>query len=83
MYVTCHVYILTVGPPRGGPRGALRGGPRGHPQRGRGQGRKTESPLKFEEEFDFEEANAHFNKEEIERELKQKLTISEYSRSGI
>ncbi|KAK3086278.1 hypothetical protein FSP39_016218 [Pinctada imbricata] len=67
-----------MGPPRGGPHGAPRGAPRGHPQRGRGQGnRKTESPLKFEEEFDFEEANAHFNKEEIERELKQKLTISD------
>jgi len=69
------------GPPmrggfRGGPRGG--GGPmRGAPQRGRGGPRGVrESPLKFEGEFDFESANAQFDKEKIEKELK-KLTIGE------
>ena len=32
--------------------------------------------LKFDGEFDFESANAQFNKEQIEQELKEKLTIS-------
>jgi len=58
------------GPPRGGPRGAPRGG---QPARGRGTGRPD--PIKFEGEFDFESSNAQFDKEEIERELKQKLTL--------
>jgi len=34
-------------------------------------------PLKFDGEFDFESANAQFNKDEIEQELKEKLTVSE------
>ena len=59
------------GAPRGGPRGG--GSARGGAPRGRG-GRQGES-LKFEEEFDFESANAQFDKEEIERELKEKLVI--------
>ncbi|XP_069113012.1 LOW QUALITY PROTEIN: protein LSM14 homolog B-like [Argopecten irradians] len=69
---------------RGGrePRGVGPRGPRGgsRPPRGGGRpqsGRPTESPLKFEGEFDFESSNAQFDKEEIERELKQKLTISD------
>ncbi|KAL8564577.1 hypothetical protein ACOMHN_032133 [Nucella lapillus] len=70
------------GPPmRGSPRG---GGPRGgggpppprQNMRSRGSWRQTSSvPLKFEGEFDFESSNAQFDKEEIEKELKQKLTI--------
>ena len=56
------------GPPRGGPRGA----PRGQSARGRGGHRES---LKFEGEFDFDASNAQFDKEEIERELKQKLTL--------
>ncbi|OWF50861.1 protein LSM14 homolog B-A-like isoform X2 [Mizuhopecten yessoensis] len=62
-----------------GPRGP-RGGGGSRPPRGGGRpqsGRPTESPLKFEGEFDFESSNAQFDKEEIERELKQKLTISD------
>lgn len=58
------------GPPRGGPRGA----PRGQSARGRGAGHSRDS-LKFDGEFDFESSNAQFDKEEIERELKQKLTL--------
>ena len=56
--------------PRGGPRGA----PRGQSARGRGSGRSHE-PLKFDGDYDFESANAQFDKDEIERELKEKLTI--------
>jgi len=55
------------------PRGP-RGAPRGQSARGRGGGRE---PIKFEGEFDFESSNAQFDKEEIERELKQKLTLGE------
>ena len=42
-----------------------------------------ESPLKFDGEFDFEEANAQFDKDEIERELKEKLTIGKLQRNSI
>ena len=43
------------------------------PRRGRG-GRGGQ--LKFDSEFDFESSNQQFNKDDIERELKEKLTIS-------
>lgn len=56
-----------------------RGPPRGGTPRGRGTGRRTESPLKFEQDFDFEMSNAQFDKDEIEKELKKKLTISKYA----
>ena len=56
------------GPPRGGPRGAPRGGSARRPN--------SREPLKFDKDFDFESSNAQFDKEEIERELKQKLTLS-------
>lgn len=46
--------------------------------RGRGRGGKG-GPLKFDSEFDFESSNQQFNKEDIERELKEKLTISSSS----
>ena len=55
------------GPPRGG-----RGNMRGHGQRG---GRSSE-PLKFDTDFDFETSNAQFEKEAIEKELKN-LSLSE------
>lgn len=54
--------------------GSARGGPRGQSARGRGAGHSRDS-LKFDGEFDFESSNAQFDKEEIERELKQKLTL--------
>ncbi|XP_060595713.1 protein LSM14 homolog A-like isoform X2 [Ruditapes philippinarum] len=60
----------------GSERGRGRGAPRGQSVRGRGSGRPHE-PIKFEGEFDFESSNAQFDKEEIERELKQKLTLGE------
>ena len=58
--------------PRGGPRGGAL--PRQN-MRGRGSWRQSAEPLKFESDFDFESSNAQFDKEEIEKELKQKLTI--------
>ena len=45
------------------------------PYRGRPRGGGVrESPLKFESDYDFETANAQF--EEIEKEFKQKVTVS-------
>ena len=62
----------------GAPFRGYRGGARGAP-RGRQPNRPPrESPLKFEGDFDFETENAKFDKENIEKELKKKLTISEY-----
>jgi len=43
--------------------------------RGRGRGGRG-GQLKFDGEFDFETSNQQFNKEDIEKELKEKLTIS-------
>jgi len=37
------------------------------------------APLKFDGEFDFESANAQFNKDDIEQELKEKLSVSEWA----
>ena len=65
-------------PPRGGRggRGSARGN-RGAPSN-RGGG-KDQTPLKFESDFDFESENAKFNREQIEKEFKEKLSISEYN----
>ncbi|XP_048464209.1 protein LSM14 homolog B isoform X4 [Rhincodon typus] len=46
--------------------------------RGRGQnfsGNNKEATMKFEGDFDFESANAQFNKEEFEKEFQNKLKI--------
>jgi len=65
-------------------RGSMRGGmPRGGlmPRGDFGNRPVRSAPpphLKFDGEFDFESANAQFNKEEIEQELKEKLTVSKY-----
>jgi protein LSM14 len=56
----------------------MRGGPRGGSAGPRGRGpsnRPQREPLKFEGEFDFESSNAQFDKEQIEKELKEKLTL--------
>ncbi|XP_050759785.1 protein LSM14 homolog A isoform X4 [Gavia stellata] len=51
-----------------------RGGHRG----GRGRfGIRRDGPMKFEKDFDFESANAQFNKEEIDREFHNKLKLKE------
>lgn len=81
MQIIIYAINLLGGPPRGNAsqRGPNRGNQRGPSSRGRYQSnRKVESPLKFEGEFDFEEANAQFDKDEIERELKEKLTIGKF-----
>ncbi len=56
---------------RGRGSGGGGGGQRG---RGRFNGRR-DGPMKFEKDFDFESANAQFNKEEIDREFQNKLKI--------
>ncbi|KAM4614211.1 protein LSM14 homolog A isoform 2-T2 [Discoglossus pictus] len=51
-----------------------RGGHRG----GRGRfGVRRDGPMKFEKDFDFESANAQFNKEEIDKEFHNKLKIKD------
>lgn len=50
------------------------GGGSGQHGRGRFNGRR-DGPMKFEKDFDFESANAQFNKEEIDREFQNKLKI--------
>ncbi|CAB1336204.1 unnamed protein product, partial [Coregonus sp. 'balchen'] len=40
------------------------------------------STLKFESDFDFDSANAQFNKEELEREMQDKLNIKETKDEG-
>ena len=50
---------------RGGPGPVSRSGP----------GPAAGTQLKFDGEFDFEQSNAQFDKEQIEKELKEKLTI--------
>jgi len=63
-------------------RGSMRGGMSrgGYAPRGDIGNRPVRSvpppELKFDGEFDFETANAQFNKEDIEQELKEKLTVS-------
>ncbi|KAK7160034.1 hypothetical protein R3I93_007859 [Phoxinus phoxinus] len=59
-------------------RGRGSGGGGGGNQRGRGRfnGRR-DGPMKFEKDFDFESANAQFNKEEIDREFQSKLKIKD------
>lgn len=51
-----------------------RGG--GHHGRGRYNVRR-DGPVKFEKDFDFESANAQFNKEEIEKEFQSKLKLKD------
>lgn len=46
--------------------------------RSRGQSRPThvkENTIKFEGDFDFESANAQFNREELDKEFKKKLNF--------
>ncbi|XP_038557009.1 LSM14A mRNA processing body assembly factor b [Micropterus salmoides] len=54
-------------------------------RRGRGRGNRSrgkvnvrrDGPMKFEEDFDFETANAQFNKDEIDKELQNKLKLKD------
>ncbi|XP_078473674.1 protein LSM14 homolog A isoform X1 [Lampetra planeri] len=62
-------YLGRAGPPRRG-RDGFRG-------RGRIGGGRKEQPMKFEGDFDFESANAQFNKEELEKEFQDKLKLKD------
>ncbi|XP_029909326.1 LSM14A mRNA processing body assembly factor a isoform X5 [Myripristis murdjan] len=65
------------------PRRAAAGAPANRRGRGgghRGRGRfnvRRDGPMKFEKDFDFESANAQFNKEEIDREFQSKLKLKD------
>ncbi|KAG7274932.1 hypothetical protein CRUP_002342 [Coryphaenoides rupestris] len=51
---------------------------RGGGNRGRGRFNvRRDGPVKFEEDFDFETANAQFNKDEIDKELQSKLKLKD------
>ncbi|KAJ3593638.1 hypothetical protein NHX12_005972 [Muraenolepis orangiensis] len=51
---------------------------RGGGNRGRGRYNvRRDGPVKFEEDFDFETANAQFNKDEIDKELQSKLKLKD------
>ncbi|XP_047626677.1 protein LSM14 homolog B isoform X4 [Phacochoerus africanus] len=57
-----------------------RSGNRRTRNRSRGQSRPTnvkENTIKFEGDFDFESANAQFNREELDKEFKKKLNFKE------
>ena len=58
------------GPPRGG---------RQQGQRRGGRGGGSAGTFRYDSEFDFESANARFNKEVLEEEFKQKLNIDDHS----
>ncbi|XP_036441441.1 LSM14A mRNA processing body assembly factor b isoform X2 [Colossoma macropomum] len=62
---------------RGGGGGG-NSGSGGGSQRGRGRFNvRRDGTMKFEKDFDFESANAQFNKEEIDREFQSKLKIKD------
>ncbi|XP_070972424.1 LSM14A mRNA processing body assembly factor a isoform X8 [Oncorhynchus clarkii lewisi] len=74
-----HHHIQDGGEPRrtaGCPQPQRRGRGGGH--RGRGHFNvRRDGPMKFEKDFDFESANAQFNKEEIDREFHSKLKLKD------
>lgn len=43
---------------------------------------RRDGPVKFEKDFDFESANAQFNKEEIEKEFQSKLKLKGWASTG-
>ncbi|XP_060742517.1 LSM14A mRNA processing body assembly factor a isoform X1 [Tachysurus vachellii] len=59
-----------------GQPGQRRGRGGGHRGRGRYPVRR-DGPMKFEKDFDFESANAQFNKEEIDKEFQSKLKLKD------
>uniref|UniRef100_A0A8C2CBX7 LSM14A mRNA processing body assembly factor a n=1 Tax=Cyprinus carpio TaxID=7962 RepID=A0A8C2CBX7_CYPCA len=60
----------------GGPPAVRQGRGGGHRGRGRFPVRR-EGPMKFEKDFDFESANAQFNKDEIDKEFQSKLKLKD------
>lgn len=70
LFFNSRIFIFLVPGAPSARRG--RGGHRG----GRGRfGIRRDGPMKFEKDFDFESANAQFNKEEIDREFHSKLKL--------
>ncbi|XP_063802047.1 protein LSM14 homolog A isoform X1 [Pseudophryne corroboree] len=67
---TGNSYVALAPPPPRRSRGGHRGG------RGRFNIRR-DGPMKFEKDFDFESANAQFNKEDIDREFHNKLKLKD------
>uniref|UniRef100_A0A3B3XCK2 LSM14A mRNA processing body assembly factor a n=1 Tax=Poecilia mexicana TaxID=48701 RepID=A0A3B3XCK2_9TELE len=65
-----------LSPAGGGGTANRRGRGGGHHGRGRFNVRR-DGPVKFEKDFDFESANAQFNKEEIEKEFQSKLKLKD------
>ncbi|XP_037307933.1 LSM14A mRNA processing body assembly factor a isoform X1 [Pungitius pungitius] len=63
-------------PAAGGAPANRRGRGGGHRGRGRFNVRR-DGPMKFEKDFDFESANAQFNKEDIDREFQSKLKLKD------
>ncbi|VTJ56632.1 protein LSM14 homolog B isoform X4 [Marmota monax] len=62
------------------PSSKTTGGNRRTRNRSRGQNRPSnvkENTIKFEGDFDFESANAQFNREELDKEFKKKLNFKE------
>ncbi|XP_023106811.1 protein LSM14 homolog B isoform X2 [Prionailurus viverrinus] len=62
------------------PGGKTTSGNRRTRNRSRGQNRPTnvkENTIKFEGDFDFESANAQFNREELDKEFKKKLNFKD------
>ncbi|XP_073679811.1 protein LSM14 homolog B [Garra rufa] len=62
------------------PTSRRRQGTRRSRNRGRGQilvGDAKPSTLRFESDFDFETANAQFNKDDLEKEIEDKLSVQE------
>ncbi|XP_053740678.1 protein LSM14 homolog A-like isoform X1 [Synchiropus splendidus] len=70
------LYISPSFVPAGVAAANRRGRGGGHRGRGRFNVRR-DGPMKFEKDFDFESANAQFNKEEIEREFQSKLKLKD------
>uniref|UniRef100_A0A3P9CZV4 LSM14A mRNA processing body assembly factor a n=1 Tax=Maylandia zebra TaxID=106582 RepID=A0A3P9CZV4_9CICH len=68
------VYSMSQSEPAAGAPSNRRGRGGGHRGRGRFNVRR-DGPMKFEKDFDFESANAQFNKEELEREFQSKLKL--------
>ncbi|KAL1007416.1 hypothetical protein UPYG_G00086510 [Umbra pygmaea] len=60
----------------GGPPPQRRGRGGGHRGRGRFNPHR-DGPMKFDQDFDFETANAQFNKEDIDKEFQNKLKIKD------
>ncbi|XP_054631316.1 LSM14A mRNA processing body assembly factor a isoform X2 [Dunckerocampus dactyliophorus] len=72
-HMHCPQFFVFFSPPAHANRRGRGGGHRG---RGRFNVRR-DGTVKFEKDFDFESANAQFNKEEIEREFHSKLKLKD------